>query len=72
MVNHGHVTVNDRKVDIPSFQVKAGDIVAVKADSQKNPHVEGAWSDGSWPRPSAVAELGEQGIVGYGFGSAEA
>ena len=24
LVNHGHVTVNDRKVDIPSFQVKAG------------------------------------------------
>ena len=44
LVNHGHVTVNDRKVNIPSFQVKAGDVVAVKPRSQKNPHVEGAWS----------------------------
>ena len=43
LVNHGHVTVNDRKVDIPSFQVKAGDVVAVKPTSQKNTHVEGAW-----------------------------
>ena len=42
LVNHGHVTVNDRKVDIPSFQVKAGDVVAVKPSSQ-NTHVQGAW-----------------------------
>jgi len=44
LVNHGHVTVNGRKVNIPSFQVKPGDAVAVKDRSQKNPHVEGAWS----------------------------
>lgn len=35
MVNHGHVTVNGRKVDIPSFQVKPGDKVAVR-DSSKS------------------------------------
>jgi len=29
-VLHGHVRVNGRKVDIPSFQVKAGDVVEVK------------------------------------------
>jgi small subunit ribosomal protein S4 len=43
LVNHGHVTVNNRKVDIPSFQVKAGDTIAVKPRSQTNTHVEGAW-----------------------------
>lgn len=43
LVNHGHVTVNGRKVNIPSFQVKGGDIVAVKEASHKNTHVEGAW-----------------------------
>jgi len=43
LVNHGHVEVNGRKVNIPSFQVKAGDVVAVKDKSHKNPHVEGAW-----------------------------
>jgi small subunit ribosomal protein S4 len=30
IVMHGHVLVNDRKVDIPSFSVKAGDIVVIK------------------------------------------
>ncbi len=29
LVNHGHVTVNGRRVDIPSFQVKPGDVVKV-------------------------------------------
>lgn len=30
IVNHGHITVNGRVVDIPSFVVSAGDVVAVK------------------------------------------
>jgi small subunit ribosomal protein S4 len=30
LVGHGHVTVNGRKVDISSYNVKSGDVVAVK------------------------------------------
>ena len=33
VVNHGHITVNGKKVNIPSFQVKPGDVVAVKEES---------------------------------------
>ncbi len=29
-VNHGHIRVNGRKVDIPSYQLKAGDEITVK------------------------------------------
>jgi len=29
LVNHGHVSVNGRKVDIPSFQTKPGDVIKV-------------------------------------------
>ncbi|MCU1290991.1 MAG: ribosomal protein [Acidobacteria bacterium] len=43
LVNHGHIFVNGRKVDIPSFQVKVGDVITVKEKSSKNVHVEGAW-----------------------------
>jgi small subunit ribosomal protein S4 len=43
LVNHGHIEVNGRKVDISSFQVKVGDIISVKEKSGKNVHVEGAW-----------------------------
>ena len=35
IVNHGHVLVNGNKVDIPSYLVKAGDIITVKSKSSK-------------------------------------
>ena len=34
LVNHGHITVNGKKVDIPSYQVKPGDVIGLK-DSDK-------------------------------------
>ena len=33
LVNHGHVTVNGKKVDIPSYLVKAGDVITIKSKS---------------------------------------
>jgi len=29
LVNHGHVSINGRKVDIPSFQTKPGDVIKI-------------------------------------------
>jgi small subunit ribosomal protein S4 len=43
LVNHGHIEVNGRKVDIPSFQVKVADVITVVDKSVRNVHVEGAW-----------------------------
>lgn len=37
LVTHGHFTVNDKKVDIPSFEVKPGSKVAVKKKSHESP-----------------------------------
>ena len=34
-VNHGHVTVNGKKVNIPSYMVKAGDVIEVREKSKK-------------------------------------
>jgi small subunit ribosomal protein S4 len=34
-VNHGHVTVNGRRVNVPSYLVKPGDVVAVKEASRQ-------------------------------------
>lgn len=34
VVNHGHITVNGNKVDIPSYQVKPGDVISVKESSR--------------------------------------
>lgn len=36
IVNHGHITVNGKDVDIPSYQVKIGDIIAVKENKKDN------------------------------------
>jgi small subunit ribosomal protein S4 len=35
IVRHGHITVNGRCVDIPSFQVRPGDEVAVREKSRE-------------------------------------
>ncbi len=35
LVRHGHIEVNGRKVDIPSYRVKPGDIVRVREKSRK-------------------------------------
>ena len=37
LVNHGHFLVNGKKADIPSMELKAGDVVSVKAKSQSSP-----------------------------------
>lgn len=34
VVNHGHILVNGKKVDIPSYQVKPGDVISVKEASK--------------------------------------
>ena len=39
VVRHGHIQVNGRKVNIPSFQVKIGDEVAVREPSKNNPTI---------------------------------
>ena len=30
LVNHGHITVNGKKVNIPSYRCKVGDVIAIK------------------------------------------
>jgi small subunit ribosomal protein S4 len=35
VVRHGHVTVNGRKVNIPSYQVNAGDEIAIRESAKK-------------------------------------
>src|ERR671913_111384 len=42
MVRHGHFQVNGRKVNIPSFQVRPGDVIEVREGSKQNPAVLGA------------------------------
>ena len=45
LVRHGHFLVNGKKVDIPSFQVKEGDVITVLGRTQKNPTIEHAMEE---------------------------
>jgi len=40
LVRHGHFTVNDRKVSIPSFLVRVGDVIAVREKSKESPRIK--------------------------------
>ncbi len=42
LVRHGHFLINGKKVDIPSYSLKQGDVVTVLARSQKNTTTEHA------------------------------
>ena len=40
IVNHGHITVNGQKVDIPSYLVKPGDVIAVREKSKNSVRIK--------------------------------
>ena len=40
LVNHGHITVNGKKVDSPSYRVKPGDVIAIKENSADHKGIE--------------------------------
>lgn len=42
LVNHGHITVDGNKVDIPSFRVKPGQVIAIKEGSKDHKAVKEA------------------------------
>jgi len=40
LVNHGHITVNGKKVDIPSYRCKPTDVISVKESSKEHPMIK--------------------------------
>ncbi len=38
-VSHGHIFVNGKKVNVPSYEVKVDDVISISATIQKNPQV---------------------------------
>ena len=64
LVRHGHLSVNGRKVDIPSFQVNVGDEVAVRETSNKLVILEIAKDFASHQPPPAWLEVDRDGYKG--------
>ena len=42
LVSHGHITVNGKKVDIPSYQVKVGSTISLREESKDHKAVKDA------------------------------
>lgn len=40
LVNHGHITLNGKKVDIPSILVKPGDVISVREKSRSSARIK--------------------------------
>ena len=60
LVNHGHFTVNDRRVDIASFQVRPGDVVKpVAKEKTKKLVSEAVEVNKSQPVPAWLSVSGE-------------
>jgi small subunit ribosomal protein S4 len=49
VVSHGHVSVNGRKVNIASYRVKAGDVVAVIENSKNVELIKSAIEEANAP-----------------------
>ena len=37
LVNHGHFLVNGKRVDIPSYRIKVGDVISLRDKSKSSP-----------------------------------
>lgn len=58
LIGHGHVTVNGRKLDIPSYLVRPGDVVRIKdRDSSKKVVEENLGTEGSPPVPDWIERV---------------
>jgi small subunit ribosomal protein S4 len=60
IVSHGHVLVNNKKMTIPSYQVKIGDVITIDATMQKNPDISSLLQE----KTEIVAFLDKKGPVG--------
>ncbi len=61
LVTHGHIIVNGRKVDIPSYRVAVNDIIEVREKSKEmTPFVIARAEFGDRPVPAWLEVLGNQ------------
>jgi small subunit ribosomal protein S4 len=65
MVAHGHFQVNGRKVSVPSYLVKVGDVVQLRANSRQAARIEDNLSGGRAQAPQwlDVDAEGKKGVV---------
>lgn len=66
-VNHGHILVNGKRVNIPSYMLRAGDVVEVKAKSKQLPMVLAALESSAHDVPAYVELDSKKVSAKYAF-----
>jgi small subunit ribosomal protein S4 len=67
MVGHGHITVNGKRVDVPSYQINIGDVIRVKNRGKSLDLVRGILAENTRDIPDFLSRSDTQipeGIVG--------
>lgn len=64
LVKHGHLTVNGRKVDVPSFALRIGDAVQVKESSRVIPGVKDTVANRRRTEMQAWLDFDEKAMLG--------
>ncbi|MGB3264497.1 MAG: 30S ribosomal protein S4 [Microcoleus sp.] len=64
LVNHGHITVNDREVNIASYQCKPGEVIAVKNRERSRTMVEANLKDPGLAHLPNHLEFDKQKLIG--------
>src|SRR5258705_8548569 len=67
LLRHGHVKVNDKKVNIPSYQVEEGDVVSLGSRAAKNAQVTASVEAGKGPGGAQWLGVGAGGVKGRGL-----
>ncbi|HZK39653.1 MAG TPA: 30S ribosomal protein S4 [Clostridia bacterium] len=64
LVNHGHYQVNGKKVDIPSYLIKAGDTIGIKAKSKESEKIKTVLDVNSARPVPLWLEVDREAVVG--------
>lgn len=72
LVNHGHFTINSKRMDIPSYLVNPGDVVAWKRSNGSTPEFVQVLTDGLPKRPvPSWLRLDAEKLTGEAVGTPE-
>ncbi len=63
LVSHNHILVNDKKMNIPSYQVRIGDIITLKEKARKIPTVKESLNREGYVVPDWLERKGYSGTV---------
>jgi small subunit ribosomal protein S4 len=64
LVRHGHIRVNGRKVSIPSYRLRPGDVISVKEKSHQLPVVQEALKGAEMRPKVAYVDVDRSKLVG--------